>query len=303
MYAGEARGQYAPMSMWYGEVTDCDTVDALGQPTFEKIIGQFENTIDTIFNIPVMFPEYLDDFEILVCPSDGGTSIDDWQNPITQQKEACSCVQGDGTGVDGSRGFKLGDASYVYVGWLLDKADDTPAHAVLYSTTVSGQVIGSGRDLMENAQAMLSAQIAGWVPLSHFPVPVGGPQPTEWAELSRNTIDGGDFGLVVAMAGSPGCPSGCGNGSPDSTSIFNLKEGLGRFLITDINNPGASSKADSDIWIMNDWISARVQNYNHVPGGANVLYLDGHVEYTVFPSKTPPNNHGAMWPMTWRGLN
>jgi prepilin-type processing-associated H-X9-DG protein len=26
---------------------------------------------------------------------------------------------------------------------------------------------------------------------------------------------------------------------------------------------------------------------NHVPGGCNVLYMDGHVEFVKYPSKTP----------------
>ena len=29
------------------------------------------------------------------------------------------------------------------------------------------------------------------------------------------------------------------------------------------------------------------QNMNHVPGGGNVLYMDGHVEFLRYPTETP----------------
>ena len=38
--------------------------------------------------------------------------------------------------------------------------------------------------------------------------------------------------------------------------IYRLRDGIERFLITDINNPGASALASSQLWIMNDNIAA-----------------------------------------------
>ncbi|MCA1900717.1 MAG: hypothetical protein LDL53_00640 [Candidatus Hydrogenedens sp.] len=29
--------------------------------------------------------------------------------------------------------------------------------------------------------------------------------------------------------------------------------------------------------------------FNHIPGGCNVLYLDGHVEFIRYPTKQPIN--------------
>lgn len=66
-----------------------------------------------------------------------------------------------------------------------------------------------------------------------------------------------------------------------------LREGIERFLITDINNPAASSKAASDVFVMYDSLASDVKDFNHVPGGSNVLYMDGHVEFRKYPGAAP----------------
>jgi len=43
----------------------------------------------------------------------------------------------------------------------------------------------------------------------------------------------------------------------------------------------------SSIWVMWDITSVEVDQFNHVPGGSNVLYMDGHVEFVRFPDKMP----------------
>jgi len=73
--------------------------------------------------------------------------------------------------------------------------------------------------------------------------------------------------------------------SAGNTTFYRVREGIERFMITDINNPAASAKAQSDVWIMYDeqW----VLNFNHIPGGCNVLYMDGHVAFLKYPTETP----------------
>ena len=64
------------------------------------------------------------------------------------------------------------------------------------------------------------------------------------------------------------------------TSVPRIKEGIERFLITDINNPAAGAQAQSTIPIMHDTIADdNAEHFNHVPGGANILYMDGHVSF------------------------
>jgi prepilin-type processing-associated H-X9-DG protein len=81
-----------------------------------------------------------------------------------------------------------------------------------------------------------------------------------------------------------GVPWGTGHG----TKLYRLREGIERFLITDINNAAASSKAQSDIFIFGDILSTNASKFNHVPGGSNVLYMDGHVEFLKYPGLKAP---------------
>jgi prepilin-type N-terminal cleavage/methylation domain-containing protein/prepilin-type processing-associated H-X9-DG protein len=71
-------------------------------------------------------------------------------------------------------------------------------------------------------------------------------------------------------------------------TLYRLREGIERFFISDINNPAASNKAQSELAVMWDVLSIAVQDFNHVPGGSNVLFMDGHVEFFRYPSDTFP---------------
>jgi prepilin-type processing-associated H-X9-DG protein len=63
-----------------------------------------------------------------------------------------------------------------------------------------------------------------------------------------------------------------------------LKEGIERFFVTDINNPSADAQAQSNLIVMWDAFSSLMWQFNHVPGGSNVLYMDGHVEFLRYGS-------------------
>jgi prepilin-type processing-associated H-X9-DG protein len=90
-------------------------------------------------------------------------------------------------------------------------------------------------------------------------------------------------------------------------TLYKLREGVERFTITDINNPAASALAQSSVAVMWDhWALANVDPaivggsigialYNHVPGGCNVLYMDGHVEWVRQGAKYPvPSAAGGV---------
>lgn len=87
-------------------------------------------------------------------------------------------------------------------------------------------------------------------------------------------------------------------GSTQGTfTIMRLREGIERFAITDINNPASSSSAQSDIVVSYDESIAYngdlgEMRFNHVPGGANILYMDGHVEFARVRSEG-----GRVWPV------
>ena len=73
---------------------------------------------------------------------------------------------------------------------------------------------------------------------------------------------------------------GYGNGGSDV--VYRVREGVERFMITDINNPAASAKAQSSLPVMFDQLATSISSFNHIPGGCNVLYFDGHVQFVKY---------------------
>ena len=234
MYAGESEGaKYPRLQVFYagGRGSDYDFAAA---PL-----------------IPSIFPEYMTDPTILVCPSD---ALDDVEK-----------FRGDGgaylIGIpiyEGGLAHRA-DASYAYWGWILDKVGDDDLDDILGSFA------------------------------KFFNRPYDTPAPAQFTEILKylnrevfrlGSADPVDNDVLVQTKGT-------GNAGGDT--VFRLREGIERFFITNINNPTASAKAQSNIWIMHDAVSPLIQNFNHVPGGANVLYMDGHVEFVKYPGRPPVN--------------
>ncbi|MFO7976773.1 MAG: hypothetical protein R6V12_19340, partial [Candidatus Hydrogenedentota bacterium] len=63
---------------------------------------------------------------------------------------------------------------------------------------------------------------------------------------------------------------------------------------TDINNPASSARAQSEVFIMCDVLATNIKYYNHVPGGSNVLFMDGHVEFMRYPGDQPVSENAAV---------
>jgi hypothetical protein len=66
--------------------------------------------------------------------------------------------------------------------------------------------------------------------------------------------------LIPISAGPPALAGGCNRAE--------------RFFITDINNPGASAKAQSEMGVFFDEFSTDIPEFNHSPGGAPVKISD-----------------------------
>ncbi len=119
----------------------------------------------------------------------------------------------------------------------------------------------------------------------------------------------GDIDLNNSDINVMGLPLGFGDntgrivhGNGGGETVYRLREGIERFLITDINNPAASAQAQSEVPVMLDAIQASsinpisgdvkyadsgIATFNHVPGGCNVLWMDGHVEFIRYPGEFP----------------
>jgi len=234
MYAGESKGaKYPPLQVFYEGGGD-DDYDFAASPL-----------------IPAIYPEYMTDPAILICPSDALDSVEKLRGP-------------DGAYLIGIPKFRGGlayraDGSYAYWGWLLDRVDDTDAVA-----TLAGFARYFNRPNTTPAPAQFM-QILEYLNI----------------EVTRlNNVQPVDSDVTVLTAGT---------GNAGGGTVHRLREGIERFLITDINNPAAGARAQSNIWTMHDAVSPLVENFNHVPGGANVLYMDGHVEFVRYPGPPPVN--------------
>lgn len=254
MYSGESSGsKYPPVSMKALATVDCE--DPLFSATGSNGI------LAAGMYISAVYPEYLTDAKILICPSDAEESAEDVNNPITGQPDIhLPCVQY-------NRGLNLADASYLYLGWVFDKADsDDPPYDMGSMSMIPSMagVEGDGpRQVVESILLMFTPFLA-----------------------SRDDSLA-DQDLTVGAV-----EDNLGNGS--GNKVFRLREGVERFMITDINNPGASAMAQSNIWIMGDMIGINPTFFNHIPGGSNILYMDGHVEFERYQQFGPgPVNSGV----------
>ncbi len=214
----------------------------------------------TVFapNMRALYPEYATDPLSMVCPSDFSAAATD--NPLMIIKDG-------GTGSCQYVGFmSRADESFNYLGYVFDKSDD--------SDPTMPSPFGGGPTPVQMVGFVFSI---GSVIFNSNPVD---------DEVLDEDIDLANVGMGGINAG---------NGLGDE--LFRLREGIERVLITDINNPGASASAQSNIPVMWDTVSTTPAgsgvDYNHAPGGANVLYLDGHVDFIKYPGAFPTSRSFA----------
>jgi len=221
MYSNESKGEKFPLM---------GAIDPIGRGGSNDP----SNGFTAFFDGPAVYPEYLADPEVMVCPSDSD-GIRSFESGNSMCPEAPDL---DNYGIwrrpDGSYCPDQFDGfSYLYFGWALDSDDVLMAAFVKLMTDMAGL----GLSIPEDAP------------------------PADMRDSDMTLSDG--------------------------TVIYRLRQGIERFFITDINNPAATAKAPSDIPVMFDTITAEAEHFNHVPGGANVLYMDGHVEFIRYPGDYP----------------
>lgn len=274
MYASEAPGeQFPPRAMYDEDPVDCR------DPLFPVAAAPMTNVVQRNTPSPhvkTIYPEYIADFAVFVCPSDSEWSTDDIINSATGKNDLSYFCDTEGA-EEYYRGAGLLGNSYLYGGWLNDKGGDDPRFTRLVADMPPiFQTLGLSADLQLPVQ---SAALT----LLHLITPIAA-----YKTYIRSDIELTDA-QIDAMGGQT--PAKLGNGSSEDT-IFRLREGIDRFLITDINNPGATAKAQSEIYIMFDRVSTNASRFNHIPGGSNVLYMDGHVKFVRYPSQDAPVSTG-----------
>ncbi len=262
MYSGEDPGERYP----HLQVTDTNNPAFPGDDAIDIAAGPQVNSI---------YPEYLNDPAIAVCPSDAEESIEDM-------------FKDDGTPefVDSPGDI---DASYAYIGWTLDRMNvpGLPPLPVSAFTNIN-LLLNFIPEAVIPPDAYATAQ---------FGYTLNGLLPKVGEYATSNPLA---IALMKAADDDVTVPVGYGNGGGET--IYRLREGIERFLITDINNPAATAQAQSTVWIMMDLFAGAgaIQYFNHVPGGCNVLYLDGHVDwirYIPSPTNNPPTDTQATAPV------
>ena len=243
MYSNESKGQKFPPNH-YWNATDpgglCDPVT--GSPGL-GFMWQGES----------LYPEYLSDLEVNVCPSDA-----DGQS--TYEEGAWNC--GDDIPDNPVCPCKVSDLSYVYLSWALlaDQAMVTGVDPNDPTLTDWHNVVGAYIDapfVMDFLAAKVMTPVA-------------------------NALTYGD-----AMRAVDADPGSYTKSTGEEVTVYRLREGIERFFITDINNPAASAIAQSEMPVSFDIVDMKSSDFNHVPGGANVLYMDGHVEFVKYPGEWP----------------
>jgi prepilin-type N-terminal cleavage/methylation domain-containing protein/prepilin-type processing-associated H-X9-DG protein len=270
MYANESNGKFPTMRPvgwpWLEDLTGCiDPVDAE--------VGVFGGV-----HTGQIFPEYLTDPKVLICPSSSFNTGDVIHDLYI--------LTDDGSGLCQFNGIPtVTSVFYEYLGWVIDNADgpNAPILTGAQYESIWGdwtddepicaqwasmlEAIWSGMGTMEERNAALHQDLPVFEPINDFSVANG-------------------FGNV-----------GTGGGM----THMRLKEGIERFMITDINNPAGSAMAQSELPVMWDFAaSGAIRDfgpgtlmYSHIPGGCNVLYMDGHVEFQRYPGKFPATRAAA----------
>ena len=263
MYAGESEGEKYPYMSILGEDANpgvCDNPD--GQGFF--------------FEGDLVYPEYLSDANVLICPSDaeGRESLEeDWHEGNDPDAPLIPC--------------EFDNQSYNYAGWLVNTEE------VLNGQAPSAMNAGSFTSQTDLGDASGLAVIVGLgmsydIPAALFGVRAYIENVPLTPEQAIAIVDGDlDAHFYLTALGIPPV-------TPNDENIMRIKEGIERFFITDINNPAASNRAQSEIDIMTDRTANSIENFSHIPGGSNILYMDGHVEFEKFPGKHPVTRMWAL---------
>lgn len=203
-------------------------------PTLQRRIGRNcdePNSGILMFDGLSVYPEYLTDARLLVCPS-GADAMNEYRSGRWNRTDGPNGSRSGGT----TNPCLLDQLSYFYVGWFIE----------------TEWIAEPGtRDVSRRFAAAFKEHIAT----------------DNLEELDATWTFTDDLGR--------------------DHQVMRIREGIERFRITDINNPSTAKISQSEFPVMFDRIDTNAAGFNHVPGGANVQYLDGHVEFVRYPGEYP----------------
>jgi len=217
------------------------------------------NAGNFMFSLTASYPEYISDLNILFCPSDTDAELStilepgsEWYN--TNGQLSTYLMDGDPRNgdFDGNNPNDVGlsDRSYTYLGWVIKE---------------SSWIVPTG-------------DLVGFYAVNAV-IPYD------------NGVSSGDFSAALEeLESDQEYTNTAGNSivAPGTEyTFYRFREGIERFFITDINNPAASAQAQSEVAVIWDTLGdgANIGIFNHIPGGCNVLFMDGHVEFQKYPAR------------------
>ncbi|MCF6284404.1 MAG: hypothetical protein L3K26_04365 [Candidatus Hydrogenedentes bacterium] len=277
MYSNESKGEVFPITEFGGPVGyDCQAGN--NATVLATITGGPGSGSAFAPNINAIYPEYLTDPNVLSCPSEDDPPV--FENPSTGENMAnIWCNQN-------SLGTAQADESYIYTAFVFSRYLDNAALQVP-AAAVSGatgwtDLDGLIADGFINGTELFSLDLFGAfagilsieTPITNALIASGLNPVTQTKEAYQVMSDAADGINSV-------------NNAVTGETVLRFREGIERFLITDINNPAGSAEAQSTIFVLWDVTGAKPDLFNHIPGGANVLYLDGHVEFLKFKEGIP----------------
>ncbi len=195
-----------------------------------------------------IYPEYLTDINVLICPSDASARDEVEGQRRWEDQDAPGQIDP----------YAFTAESYVYFNWALSgqPGDD-------YLAT------GASPNGPANANNLLSG---GFLDFGFIGALVG-----TVSQQVAETSGKNHYADDLEYTNDAGVPR----------TVHHLREGIERFFITDINDPTRSSKSQTTIPIYGDLFGTDASNFSHIPGGANWLFLDGHVQFIKYGTDFP----------------
>jgi len=283
MFSGENDNLFPAASQWTSGTAWLMGINAMGG--LDDLVWPNDPTVKKVPGDAAVYPDYWTDPNILICPSDARERAYFNSNVVVEEDIMAQLdrVKDDGTWQSKAlrNAILSNPTSYLYMGWACRTG----------SQVVDALICGSGK---------WSGNTAHYTALAQPTIAdLGGPSDTTviWHYENIHALDIDD-----ALARSwRGTKFKDDDGAELPSSYHRIKEGIERFFITDINNPAAGAMAQTTIPVMWDAWSPNVSyfsltgkeagniitRFNHVPGGSNVLYMDGHVAFLKYPSKMP----------------
>ncbi|MFA6240524.1 MAG: H-X9-DG-CTERM domain-containing protein [Candidatus Hydrogenedentales bacterium] len=274
VYAQEDPGELYPRLHGYGRIRS--TSEASG---CENVFDDFDYAPD----MRALYPDYVDEPLVLVCEAGPyGTRPRLLFGRFTigslgyaqEATDAVGIVRDGGSNTCQYTGdVTNGDVSYTYLPWVV--GDETPGFR---SEPLVDQATAAELGLDAGGPAQLVAVAA---------------QLRKAQSLDPNSSGSLlDADIILAELYGPSHDSyslaGCETGGKKQTVLWRVALGVERKL-TDpsASTPEGESIAQSDIPLLFDTISESPSAFAHIPGGSNVLYMDGHVEFIKYPGQFP----------------